>query len=77
MGYCHLDNGCQIATTGLISSNGIARGKDGLIYVANQGKLSVHEEQADHSLVLVDRIVVGMWILFLRPNLTYNSQTAV
>lgn len=61
VGYCHVDHGCKMAATGLISNNGIVKGKDDKIYVVDSahGKISVFEPQADNTLVLVDEIGLG------------------
>lgn len=56
VGYCHVNEGCKIAATGLRGANGIARGKDGVYMVANDkfGEIFVLEKQDDNSLVLTD-----------------------
>jgi sugar lactone lactonase YvrE len=35
VGYCHLDHGCKIAASGLVSSNGIVKASNDTIYVAS------------------------------------------
>ena len=76
VGYCHVNEGCKIAVDGLPGSNGIVRAQNGTVYVANSkfGQLHVLEEQNDHSLVLVDKISLGVFsgilrcvVLFLKP----------
>jgi arylesterase/paraoxonase len=61
VGYCHVDNGCKIAISGLQGSNGIARAQNGTVYVGNSklGQIRVFEEQNDQSLVLTDIIALG------------------
>lgn len=61
VGYCHIEYGCKLAVTGLRGANGIARGNDGLYFVANDrfGEIFVLEMQDDHSLVLTDTIRSG------------------
>jgi sugar lactone lactonase YvrE len=58
IGYCHVDNGCEISVAGMLGNNGIARSPNGTIYVgsAKIGGISTFEEQSDHSLVLTDVI---------------------
>jgi len=58
--YCHVDTGCKIAARGLLSSNGVVRGKDGQIFVSNtfSSQITVFERQADDTLVLTDVIPV-------------------
>ncbi|KAI0256143.1 serum paraoxonase/arylesterase [Lactifluus subvellereus] len=60
VGYCHVDDGCKIAISGLHGSNGIARAPNGTVYVANSkfGEIRVLEEQSNYSLVLTDAIAL-------------------
>jgi hypothetical protein len=59
--YCHVENGCKVVARRLKTSNGIARGQNGEIYVSHTyaSEISVFEEQSDHSLVLTDTIPVN------------------
>jgi hypothetical protein len=59
--YCHVGSGCRFAATELMTSNGIARGLDGEIFVSSTWKsqISVMEKQADNTLVLTDIINIG------------------
>jgi len=59
--FCHVENGCRFAATELMTSNGIARGLDGEIFVSSTWKsqISVLEKQADNTLVLTDVIDIG------------------
>jgi arylesterase / paraoxonase len=61
VGYCHVDNGCKIAISGLHGNNGIARAQNGTVYVGNSkfGQIRVFEEQNDQSLVLTDIVALG------------------
>lgn len=61
VGYCHVDHGCKIAASGLVSSNGIAKASNDTIYVASTlgAKVTVFERQADNSLLLTDVIPTG------------------
>ncbi|KDQ15281.1 hypothetical protein BOTBODRAFT_31939 [Botryobasidium botryosum FD-172 SS1] len=58
--YCHVDAGCKIAAGDLAGCNGIARGKDGKIFVVlsttSVSEIRVFEEQDDNSLVQTDII---------------------
>jgi arylesterase / paraoxonase len=62
VGYCHVDNGCKIAISGLHGSNGITRAQNGTLYVGNSklGQIRVFEEQNNQSFVLTDIITLGM-----------------
>jgi len=63
VGFCHVEDGCKFAITGMHASNGIARAQNDTFYVANVlgGPLSVLERQDDNSLVLTDLISVGQY----------------
>lgn len=65
MGYCHVDDGCKFAIQKLRGSNGITSAKNGTFYVADsfRGGVTVLEQQADHTLVVTDRIPVGKAVL--------------
>jgi arylesterase / paraoxonase len=61
--YCGPDSQCHLAATGrFYFPNGITKGVDGLYYVAHsaKGKITVHSLQADHTLVKVDEIKLGI-----------------
>ncbi|KAG8778187.1 hypothetical protein FRC12_025117 [Ceratobasidium sp. 428] len=62
VGYCHVDHGCKIAADELYGSNGIVRASDGSVWVASTfgGYITVHEQQADKTLVPTEVINVGM-----------------
>jgi len=57
VGYCHVEEGCKLATPKIHDANGIASLND-TFYVANSLKASVTvlERQTDNSLVLTDVI---------------------
>ena len=61
LAYCG-PNGCNTAASGFTYPNGIAKGKDGLYYVASsiKGSIRVMRMQPNHKLVDVDFIDVGM-----------------
>jgi hypothetical protein len=61
IGYCHTEKGCHYAVRNMKGNNGIARAPNGTFYVANcmTGGLSILDEQADHTLVLLDVIATG------------------
>ncbi|KAG8678488.1 hypothetical protein FRC08_017724, partial [Ceratobasidium sp. 394] len=62
VGYCHVDSGCKVAADLLHSSNGIIRNTDGTVWVASSafgGCITVHEQQADKTLVPMEVIQVG------------------
>ncbi|EGN99778.1 hypothetical protein SERLA73DRAFT_179982 [Serpula lacrymans var. lacrymans S7.3] len=63
VGFCHADQGCKYAITGLHSSNGITRGKsmNDTFYVADcgLGDVNVLERQWDNTLVLTEVIKTG------------------
>jgi hypothetical protein len=69
VGYCHIEHGCKLAATGLRGANGIARGKDGLYFVANDkfGEIFILELQDDHSLVMTDTILTGASSMMSTP----------
>ncbi|KAA1472954.1 serum paraoxonase/arylesterase [Dentipellis sp. KUC8613] len=56
--YCHADQGCKYAITGLPDTNGITRAPNDTYYVADAqfGGVRVLERQADNSLVVLDHI---------------------
>jgi arylesterase/paraoxonase len=60
VGYCHVDEGCKLATPNIHDANGIASVND-TFYVANSlsGTVTVLERQTDNSLVLTDVISIG------------------
>lgn len=63
--YCGANNQCHIANSHKsYFANGIAKGHDGLIYVAQSagGKVFVYSMEPDHSLVKIDEINIGMGI---------------
>ncbi|KAF8608964.1 serum paraoxonase/arylesterase [Ceratobasidium sp. AG-I] len=53
VGYCHVNTGCKIAADELVTSNGIVRAPNGDVWVASShgGYITVHEQQADKTLV--------------------------
>ncbi|CAE6479863.1 unnamed protein product [Rhizoctonia solani] len=62
VGYCHSDTGCKIAADELYASNGLIRTQDGKFWVASTfgGYITVHEHQADNTLVPTEVIHVGL-----------------
>jgi len=68
IGYCHVDEGCKLATPKIHDANGIASVND-TFYVANSLKASVTvlERQADNSLVLTDVIPTSKLMRHLPP----------
>jgi len=60
VGYCHVEEGCKLATPKIHDANGIASVND-TFYVANslKGTVTVLERQTDNSLVLTDVISTG------------------
>ncbi|CAE6474296.1 unnamed protein product [Rhizoctonia solani] len=62
VGYCHSDTGCKIAADELYGSNGLARAQDGNFWVASTfgGYITIHEHQADNTLVPTEIIQVGL-----------------
>ncbi|KIK58310.1 hypothetical protein GYMLUDRAFT_45522 [Collybiopsis luxurians FD-317 M1] len=62
IGYCHLDHGCEVAASKIITSNGIARASNDTVYVASTfgGTIAVfHKQGVDNSLLLKDTIHIG------------------
>ncbi|KAG8698661.1 hypothetical protein FRC08_005772 [Ceratobasidium sp. 394] len=61
VGYCHVDTGCKVAADELYVSNGIVRVNDGTVWVASSGSgdITVHEQQADKTLVPTEIIKTG------------------
>jgi len=58
VGYCHIDDGCKYAITGIQVCNGITTAPNGTVYVANSiygGVLSL-ERQVDNTLVVSESI---------------------
>ncbi|KAG8763775.1 hypothetical protein FRC11_012778 [Ceratobasidium sp. 423] len=72
VGYCHSDTGCKVAADELYASNGLVRTQDGKFWVASifGGYITVHEHQADNTLVPTEVIHVGLPIdnLALSPD---------
>jgi arylesterase / paraoxonase len=64
VGYCHAEDGCKFAITGLQSVNGVARAQNDTIYVANSmsSSISMLERQADNRLAITDVVKTG-WSL--------------
>ncbi|KAF8608962.1 calcium-dependent phosphotriesterase [Ceratobasidium sp. AG-I] len=64
VGYCHVTTGCKVAVDELYSANGILRTDNGDIWVVSSfgGYISVHEQQADKTLVLTEVIQVGQLV---------------
>ncbi|KAJ1304412.1 hypothetical protein OPQ81_005560 [Rhizoctonia solani] len=64
VGYCHAENGCKVAADELYTSNGIVRTHDGKVWVASLmgGYLTVHEQQADKTLVQTEVIQLGSFV---------------
>lgn len=65
VGFCHVDQGCKFAYTGLHASNGIVKGtKTGndTFYVANcvLGGVTVLERQSDNTLTFTEVIKTGL-----------------
>ncbi|KAG9103588.1 hypothetical protein FRC06_009722 [Ceratobasidium sp. 370] len=62
VGYCHVDSGCKVAADQLHSSNGIIRNIDGTVWITSSaagGYITVHEQQADKTLVPTEVVQVG------------------
>ncbi|KAG8743248.1 hypothetical protein FRC10_012292 [Ceratobasidium sp. 414] len=65
VGYCHVDAGCKVAADELYFSNGIVRtmiqANDGTVWVGSSGSgdITVHEQQADKTLVVTEVIKTG------------------
>lgn len=66
IGHCHVDHGCKLVLKSIPGPNGIARGHNETVYIANTfgGKILVAELQSDDSLVLTDTIVLGTLISY-------------
>jgi arylesterase/paraoxonase len=63
--YCGSDSQCHIATSHKsMFANGVAKGHDGLYYVAQSaaGKIYVYSMEPDHSLLKIDEINIGMGV---------------
>ena len=61
--YCHVEDGCRVAASGMHANNGIARAPNGTVYVASlmgPAGVTVLEEQSDHTLVIIDSIKISM-----------------
>jgi hypothetical protein len=58
VGFCHVDDGCKIAISGMHGNNGIAKDKNDTFYVANalRGGVSVLQKQSDNTLALTDAV---------------------
>ncbi|KAF8558064.1 calcium-dependent phosphotriesterase [Imleria badia] len=58
IGFCHADQGCKFAYTGLHAGNGIVKGKNDTFYVADcvLGGVTVLERQADNTLAFTEVI---------------------
>lgn len=64
VGFCHADEGCKLAYTGLHASNGIVKGTDlgnDTFYVADcvLGGVTVLERQSDNTLAFTEVIKTG------------------
>lgn len=61
MTYCHKDTGCKKAAGGFKFPNGLARGRDGLIYVPNSltGMIHIFKVLPNHELEKVDEVFAG------------------
>lgn len=64
IGFCHADQGCKFAYTGLHASNGIVKGTspgNDTFYVADcvLGDVTVLERQSDNTLALMEVIKTG------------------
>lgn len=61
VGYCHVDAGCKVAADELYVSNGIVRASDGTVWVGSSGSgdITIHEQQADKTLVPTQVIKTG------------------
>ncbi|CAE6479856.1 unnamed protein product [Rhizoctonia solani] len=64
VGYCHVETGCKVAADELYTSNGVIRTHDGRFWVASLmgGYVTVHEQQADKTLVQTEVIQLGPFI---------------
>ncbi|KZW00280.1 calcium-dependent phosphotriesterase [Exidia glandulosa HHB12029] len=74
--FCRVDEGCKTAARNLRSSNGIAKGPQGEIYVTSTytSQIYVFEAQADDTLVLTDTIPIGGGGL---DNLSVDSEGSI
>ncbi|KAJ4483328.1 hypothetical protein J3R30DRAFT_3655674 [Lentinula aciculospora] len=73
IGYCHLDHGCKIVASGLLSSNGIVKASSNdTIFVSSNmgGTISVFERQRNDSLLSTDVIHIGQAL----DNLSLDSR---
>jgi arylesterase / paraoxonase len=75
VGYCHVEEGCKLATPKIHDANGIARVND-TFYVANsvKGSVTVLERQTDNTLVLTDVIQTSKLICRF-CNMIYELKT--
>ncbi|KAF8608963.1 hypothetical protein BDV93DRAFT_541341, partial [Ceratobasidium sp. AG-I] len=75
VGYCHLKKGCKIASSRLHASNGIVRASDGLILVGSYlaEHITVHKQQEDNTLVLLETIGTGLPV----DNLALSSDGSI
>ncbi|KAI9456620.1 hypothetical protein F5148DRAFT_1277113 [Russula earlei] len=75
VGYCHVEEGCKVAISGLHGANGITRAQNGTVYVANAkfGQIHVLEEQNEHYLVSTDTIALDR----LTDNLSIDANGAL
>lgn len=65
IGFCHADQGCKFAYTGLHASNGIVKGSDNgndTYYVSDciLGDVIVLERQSDYTLAFTEIIKTGL-----------------
>jgi arylesterase / paraoxonase len=74
VGYCHIEEGCKLATPKIHDANGIASVND-TFFVANslKGSITVLERQTDNSLVLTDVISTGKLIRYFRCDKTSKA----
>lgn len=75
--FCRVGEGCKTVARRLKSSNGIARGPQGEIYVSSTytSQIYVFEAQADDTLVLTDTIPIGACaVASLFSYLTFSAQ---
>lgn len=58
VGYCHVNDGCKVASVPLLGSNGIVRASNGFIMVGSYraGQITVHKPRADKTLEYVSKI---------------------
>lgn len=59
--YCHVDEGCKVALPGLKYPNGIARGKDGKIWISDSvcDELYVTEVQPSNTIAIREVLHMG------------------